>query len=305
MAGRYSAFGLTITSVLPLPELNQEEQVGEAPADVVVDFGTLGGPIPTSPALREVGREADGGVYFSWAELGRIRIASDARTIVVAPLADADLSWFSLALLGPVMAMLLHMRGYLVLHGSAIRLPGDGAAMFLGDNRAGKSSLAAAFLRAGYGFVCDDIVAISPGDSRVQPAFPSMKLDRRLLDRFAPWPGERLPLVPPGAAKQRLRLHAMGSAPVPVGHIVQLERQSGDDHPPTIRPHAPAEALATLMRYSYLPKLGPDLLTGEGGSAHFRACAALAGTVRIGTLTLPDDLDRLMAAPEAIARQLA
>jgi hypothetical protein len=76
-------------------------------------------------------------------------------------------------LLGPVLGLLLRLRGVTCLHASAVSF-GDGVVAFVGSEGAGKSTTAAALARQGCGIVSDDVVALVDVDGifHVCPAYP-------------------------------------------------------------------------------------------------------------------------------------
>ncbi|MBP0026087.1 MAG: serine/threonine protein kinase [Roseofilum sp. SID2] len=80
-------------------------------------------------------------------------------------------------LLGPVMGLVLRLRGVTCLHASAIAV-GDRAIAIVGRSGAGKSTTAAAFAELGYPILSDDIVALLDQDHQilVQPAYPRLRL---------------------------------------------------------------------------------------------------------------------------------
>ena len=80
-------------------------------------------------------------------------------------------------LLGPVMGLVLRLRGVPCLHASAVIIENHAVA-FVGDEGAGKSTTAAAFARRGHAVLSDDIVALIEQDSaiHVRPAYPYLSL---------------------------------------------------------------------------------------------------------------------------------
>jgi hypothetical protein len=80
-------------------------------------------------------------------------------------------------LLGPVLGLLLRLRGVTCLHASAVAFGGRAVA-FVGSAGAGKSTTAAALARRGHSVLSDDIVALSEVDGtfRVMPAYPYLSL---------------------------------------------------------------------------------------------------------------------------------
>jgi serine kinase of HPr protein (carbohydrate metabolism regulator) len=82
-------------------------------------------------------------------------------------------------ILGPVMALLLHQRGFLVLHGSSVRVK-ERAVAFLGYRGKGKSTTAIHLYQDGYPLVTDDILAIKfreEGLPVVYPGYPHVRLN--------------------------------------------------------------------------------------------------------------------------------
>jgi hypothetical protein len=79
--------------------------------------------------------------------------------------------------LGPVLGVVLRLRGVTSLHASAVSI-GDRGVVFVGQTGTGKSTTAAAFARQGYGVISDDIVALaeSEGAFYLMPAFPHLCL---------------------------------------------------------------------------------------------------------------------------------
>jgi hypothetical protein len=294
MSALFRAYGLTIASQFPLAECAQA--AGALAIDLTIAGGTLDGPMPPPPAERTVSLTGQSG-YLAWSRLGRIRVENGSH-VTVDLLPEFDIGALSLVLLGPVMAMVMHQRGHMMLHGSAVALTDDRAMLFLGDNGAGKSTLAAHCLKAGYPVLTDDVIAIGATQDRshrLQPGFPAIKLSRAAAAALAPLPGALLPPVPPNAAKLRLRFDDFDDRPRPIARIC-LVRQGKPAEPMTL---SPAEALAALMRYSYLPKFGTGILAGSGAARHFAQCSALAEQVPACLLPVPDALDRL---PDFVTR---
>ncbi len=80
-------------------------------------------------------------------------------------------------LLGPVLGLLLRVRGSTGLHGSAVSI-GDAVVAFVGPEGAGKSTTAAALAQQGCPIVSDDVVALAEvnGVFQVHPAYPYLCL---------------------------------------------------------------------------------------------------------------------------------
>ena len=90
----------------------------------------------------------------------RFVIDGDGRSITGSYSAGVSLSDLSNRLTGPVLGFVLRLRGVVALHASAVEIDG-GAVAFVGDARAGKSTIAASFAQHGYRVVTEDVAALT------------------------------------------------------------------------------------------------------------------------------------------------
>ena len=283
-AHHYRAYGLAIGSAFTLPELAPSDAFN---SDVTIDYGSVEGPLPEKGLPRLIRFDEDG-LYFAWPFIGRFRLTTSGR-IIVDPLTDNP-QHLRFALLGPVLAGYLHLRGTPLLHGSAVRI-GDRALLFLGRKGAGKSTAAAALAAAGCEVLSDDVIALKQdgGDMAILPGFASLKLSQAARDQLLP----RATLIGAddgGAAKRMVRQEASSTAPVAIGAVFFLNGRSPSAGK---RRMTPAQAMRDLLNHSYALKFGDDALTGSSGARHFRTCAALARDIPAWDLALPDELERL------------
>jgi len=158
-------------------------------------------------------------------------------------------------LLGPILGLVLRLRGVTCLHASAIAF-GKFAAAFVGAEGAGKSTTAAALARRGHPVVSDDIVALVERDDAffVLPAYPYLCL----------WPdsvkllygsGDALPPFSPTWNKRQLLLAEnrlqFEEAPLPLGAVFLLGGRITDPVAPFVEELSPKEALMALVTDSY------------------------------------------------------
>lgn len=173
----YTAFGLSILSEIELPGMIECLDVDH---DIEIILGNVDIPRLATDVEGSNYKMINENVYLWWVNIGKFKIELGSK-IIIEPIHDLDVNIESeiiLFLLGPVMAILLHMRGYLVLHGSSIK-SNNGAIAFLGYSKFGKSTTAFSFYRKGYPMLTDDIIAIKidkKGLPILYPAYPHLRL---------------------------------------------------------------------------------------------------------------------------------
>ncbi len=183
-------------------------------------------------------------------------------------------------LLGPVLGLLLRLRGVTCLHASAVAF-GDRSVAFVGSAGAGKSTTAAAFAQQGCGVISDDIVALleQEGAIQVMPAYPHLCLwpesVRMLYDSE-----EALPRLIPDWDKRRLALGNEGtrfeSRCLPLAAIYVLSERRPDPAP-YVEAIRPQSALLALVADTYANKI----LDREMRAREFAVLGRLVSTVPV------------------------
>ncbi len=269
----YCAFGLTIRSDIPLPEL-RAVPVTEKP-HVTIQLGAIS---PTSEPLVQMGPHVRMSESLFLLDVPCARFAVSAGTMIVIELqenaTEADARAF---LLGSVMGALCHQRGLLPLHASAVEAAGCAFA-FVGAAGAGKSTLALQFHEKGYPLLCDDVCVISasPGaDAIAWPGLIHFKLWRGSLEA-AGKTISGLDRVLETMDKFRLpaQLLARDQA-CPLKAVYVLVRQ--EDHPLAIRRLLGVEAMRALVSHTYKGQFIPPMCR----SAHFTACVEVLRSVAV------------------------
>jgi hypothetical protein len=295
----YSAYGVTFDSEIPLPELIEAAGDNIAAASMraqirlgKVDRARPSGVDPESrfwATPRAVFGEYPGTCAF---------LVEDGRQITIDPHAGIDPRIIRLYLLGPALAVLLHQRGFLVLHASAVKVSG-GAVAFVGDKGAGKSTMAAAMHARGHELVADDIVAIDTAGATpmAYPGFPQLKLfpesAAQLVDDAT-----ALPRLHPEFEKRAARIGSRFAAdPLPLRAVYELIAGEAE----RIETPPPQQAFMQLVRHSYLL----SLLSATGASeAHFRQAVSVATRVPVGRLVRRRSLDELPKVAKLVEQQV-
>jgi hypothetical protein len=277
---------------LELPELIG----GDGREDVTIRIGTL-------KSLRE--EVLSKGVFFRYLEkeaflfrkgLGSILIRDGHEIIVDLSSATNEMAARPL-ILNAGMAILLHQRGLLALHASAVSVSG-GAIIFLGMPGAGKSTTAAAFYQHGNAVLSDEVVAIHAGEG-VPLVYASCPLLRLMPEVISSLGGNYtiLPKVHPAEDKRiQMAERNFSPGPHPLRRIYILEQGSMIE----IRPINIQEAIVELIRHSY----AASLLKTSGASSHLNQCSKLIEQVPIKRLKKKNDLRLLPEIVQMIEADL-
>ncbi|MEI6434357.1 MAG: hypothetical protein WCP32_05890 [Bacteroidota bacterium] len=189
----YKAFGLIFKSCIEHPEFFAEVATSEP--DCLISFG----PVPHN--LNKP--DAVGGVYQFQGQKFILRIEHVGRYLIengdkitIEKLPGATDRETIVFLWASAVAVLLHQRGKLIVHGSSVML-GENAIIFSGSSGSGKSTIASTFAtHKGAMIISDDISAISINSSGlpvVLPGYPVMKLWRDSSDKLGlEWDDSRL-----------------------------------------------------------------------------------------------------------------
>ena len=317
----YIIYGIRVTSSRPIPTLDpvklQAESAQSKSTDVSVRFDADDAQASAddnaqemlwytsdimdangNPALKIWKRGHSGGyriryshglTFYLNANVTDIRVHCDE------PMEANDVADF---LLGPVLGIVLRLRGTICFHGSAVVLE-DKAVVFVGVPGAGKSTTAALFARNGHSILSDDIAALTEreGPLCVLPAYPYVNL----------WP-EALEMLehsgcssrPASTAVDKVRVPLDGKdskfqrQALPLAAIYVLAERSADSRAPFIEGLPPQAALMNLVANTY----GNTILDSTMRAQEFRVLGQIAESLPIRSLVAGVDatqFDRLYA----------
>lgn len=195
--------------------------------------------------------------------------------------------------LNQILPMIQGHQGELVIHASAVAVGGRAAA-FVAPTGHGKSTLAAAFARAGFPFLTDDGLTLTPDEGRylAGPNRPSLRLWQD--SEAAVVLGEA---VPEECDSEKSRVAASAALPfhdepVPLGALYFLG--PGESAEPRISELSLREALAQLLNHSFVL----DVEDRARMTRHFEALTCLVEAVPSYLLDYAREYDRL---PDVIA----
>jgi hypothetical protein len=282
MRHRHTCYSLNIASELPLPELlDLPAEFATSPADVEISLGAVAaGGLDHGKQLGPYLWTTDQALWLEVPEVARFLI-SDGNRITIDPAPGIDEDSLRVFLLGSALGALLFQRGYLVLHGNAIRI-GDQCMICVGHSGAGKSTLAAGFLQRGYQILADDVVPID-AQCRALPGFPRIKLWQDTAERLGIDTAD-LRRIRPDMHKFNYPLaQRFSEAPLPVRWVYILRSH----HEPEIRfePIRGLERFNPLRANTYRVRF----MVGMALRAdHLQLCGQLAGRIHLNRVTRPD-----------------
>jgi hypothetical protein len=296
----YSAYGLTIRSFMPLPEL--QSALSTQP-DIEISQGTVDWQPEVSSDTWDhfqVSRQDE--AYLYWRVVGKFRVRA-GREIVIEPNSEVKEKVIRLPLLGAVLAMVLHQRRLLVLHASAIAI-GNHAAVFLGRKGQGKSTMAAALFGRGHRLLTDDVTAVDlrhPEQPMILPGFPQIKLwPEAATAALGDDPRDLVRVHPEVEKRARPTIENFLQVPLPLKRLYILDSGTAI----AIQSLTPAQALIQLIANSYIPSLlGNSFIQTENASDHLQQCTRLTADVR--QLTRPRSLDLLPGVAQQVEDDMA
>lgn len=292
-----SCFGFAIRSSLDLRYLRggggDELRILEAPvipsdrARPLIDWRPPRNPFRATLFLER-------GTYTLWVEdAGWFSIDPQRRTITVPlggdPVRREERTWGL-----PTLLCFLD-RGDLPLHAAAVEI-GGGAVLLAAPQRAGKTTLAAAFAAAGYRVLAEDLACIRVGDPTTVIPGPAMM-------RVRPDAAEHLTFRGGSRVERSDRVHvALDTAtrgdcsPVPLRAAIFLRE---DEEAIGTEPVGTGDAIPDLWTLSF------QLPTDADRARAFAGVADLASSVPIWNLARPKRFDALGRTVTAIVERVS
>ena len=305
----YAAYGISIRSDAPLPFL-------QTTASDAIELEVRNNHGPVDPSIRQeigleknpstpfdVGSLSDGSNYVGLRGIGEILISPDGRTMACHSYPETSSESFHVYLLTLALSFALVKCGLEPLHGTAVAIDGK-AAVFLGDCGLGKSTLAAAFLQAGYRLLTDDLLVLRKVSAALlaHPGSPRIKLFPEMASKFL---GDDAIGVPMNPYTHKLIVplkdwqvcnHAL-----PVGAIYALapapEVPGAEFHLATLNQR---EAFLTLLASTF----NRTILDATRLRRQFETTQALANTVPVKKLSYPRSVDSFPAVLELVVSDL-
>jgi hypothetical protein len=291
---RHHAAGLIVAADRPLPGFVLQPAHDER-ADVWIHLDARPAWADTDATLHSgrapaggdpvvvVSRSAEG-FHFAYADGTRAWIDGVGTNVWCTWPAAASLEDTCTYLYGPVLGLVLRLRGALAFHASAVQI-GSTAIGFVGPHGAGKSTLAAALGAAGCPVVTDDVLHVRQKDGWMAEPFASMLKLWPEGAGLALGASADLPRIAEGWDKRALPLGGFIPAvtrPLPLSGLGIFADAAAR---PAITPLPAPSALLQLAANSS----ASHLLDRERRAAEFTMLSALVRDVPCATLTPPGD----------------
>jgi hypothetical protein len=316
----YIAFGLRIDSAESLPGLAVNSSASSAVADVHTHWGT--GPAKAAewqeqseppfftsnmktsqgaPALR-IWKICGGEILLvRYADGVDFWVDKKGENVWAKWSGDSTFEDAASYFLGPILGLLLRMRGFTCLHASALAIGGR-AVLFAGEEGAGKSTIAAALAQRGHAVISDDISALEERGSEILviPSFPCLSLWSDSVAML--YGGEKeLPEYSKNFEKRRLELQSeqlrFQDAPLKLGAVFLLGERDGGVEAASVESVDARESLMALVAHSY----ANSLITSEMRAREFALLGQVVSSASIKRVLSgggPQGLERLCRAIE-------
>lgn len=292
-------YGLRVASEFSLGlSLGKDTELYADP-DVCVRFGVVERPPAAAvPPGEGCWRASESRASYSWSDVGAFEVAG-GKEVVVDPAAGADADDLRLAVLGPILATILHQRGLLVLHASAVAGP-SGAVAVAAHSGSGKSTTAGALISRGYRLLSDDVLAIDLAGPvpTVLPGGSGVKLWPASAEALGHEP-EALPTIGARYVKRVWDVER-GGGPVPLRALYVLEAAEAEPDE-AVNPLPPRRALGEVMSRSYCS----ELLRLHGAGRNLTQAADLVSRVPVARLVRGPTFDLFGPWTDTVAADVA
>ena len=139
---------------------------------------------------------------------------------------------------------------FVLIHSGAVQAPGGDAVLLPAASGSGKTTMVAALVQAGFGYLSDEGAAIDPIGRQVHPYPKALTFKKLLTDHFPslrPLSEQRTPVIGQwNVMADELRPGALADGPAEVRYIIAPRYVPGA--PTDLRPISPAAGATILLR---------------------------------------------------------
>jgi hypothetical protein len=291
----YCVCGLSIASEIGLPGLIAAP-AAPGPAEVVIRSASVPDALAHASDHGPNWQRAGDLILMHVPGVARFLLRSGAE-IVFEPEGATPCGDIAAFAVGTVFGILLHQRGGMVLHASAVGV-GDRAVLFCGPSGAGKSTLAAALEQRGHPLLNDDVCLLDTDPTGA----PIVLSDGRGLDLWADaidplgLAARQGPAVRAGFGKFHVLPRETPNRAMRLGAIYVLRPARPPFHEGIESPNV-IDATLLIQQSAYHPRLVAVL---QHKRRCFLSAAHMAAKAGVYTLTQPRDFGRLAASVDRL-----
>jgi hypothetical protein len=291
----YTAHGLIISSQINFPELIE----CSGKSGINIKYGEF--DYSSEEVLEEgVFRIAshyiltENSVYLIWNHINICQIHK-GQEIIVNSQTGIDETFLRALILGPALGILLHQRGRLVLHASAVNI-NDTAVAFMGHNGAGKSTTTFSFMNNGHPLISNDILSIDfrnglpvvyPGLPRIKLWPESLELSRKNMRSFP---------IHPESRKRSCFVDNFYNRDIYLKHIYVIKNSEKT----FLEELKPQDALLELIRNSYCA----NIFQNSDQATNLKEYAKIVKNVSIKQLNIKRSLDKIPEMVNLVERDV-
>ena len=264
---------------MELPELTPAQNIK---SDVTIGLGRVPEHLPEVRGSGILFEAALNDFLFKFEGIGRYRVQYGSR-IIIQPEREALPAEIRLVLLGSSIGALLHQRGMLAIHGSAIT-DGNQTTILSGQSGVGKSTIAAGLLELGYSVIADDISVIGRNGKHfiVERGIPHLKLWKDVLVHLNK--ADDLSKVRPQLEKYRIPIPVLEEDLPGLSKIIILSPSNSKDfsYSEILGRDKFHELRNNTYRLQFIDKMNQT-------EAHFRNLSQLVNSIQMFHVNRPGD----------------
>jgi len=287
-----------VASEFPLPELLPWMGSPDAEPDLLFSYGAvpkhLSGADHIGPLF-----QTKGDLYLLAVPGSARFLVRGGREVCVQPVDGGEEADARAIPSSTLQGVIYHQRGFFPLHASTVSSGGRAIAI-AAPSGTGKSTLAAALVARGFSVIGDDICVIRTGSDRdplALPTYPKLRLWSDAMEALGLDP-KCWPTALGGKGKYLVDdMAEFSSEPVPLGDVVTLTREPSRRQLSLERLKG-ADAVQAIVRNIHVRR--PAGALGFQRSL-FMAASHVATRTRVWRLLVPDAIERLADAADAIS----
>jgi hypothetical protein len=294
----YAAYGMTLASALPLPELS----AGTGRADICIDIERNQCLAHHKPSPIRCAAASPNRVHLTWGAVGDLLIEKGRRITIIPAGPNADQDALRLFVLGAGLGVLLHQRGFLVLHASGLSIR-DRMVGFIGAKGWGKSTTAAALHRRGHPLISDELLVVhfdAQDQPLVMPGSPQMRL---WLDALVSTGGDPDSAVRVRSGLDKFNVNATNVVLESLAFQSLYLLDAGEQL--AIQSISPSEAFLGIVPHVYVCRFGTSFLQLTDANRVFQQLSLLLKKITVKRLVRPWDLNQLPDIAQWIERDIA